>query len=241
MHADYFIGLDLGQTTDYTALAVVERPSAPAAAPESAVYLVRHLQRFPVGTPYTDIVPAVARLAATKPLAEQTIRLAVDHTGVGRPVVDLLRRTPMPVSLEPITITGGHSVVDANDGSKHVPKKDLVGCLLVLLQSRRLKIARMLPQADALVRELNNFRVKVTAAANDTFEGEGQHDDLVLAVALACWVAERFPRWNLPPDRRVPESLVARAPKGVFLTTWEEDEEGGPGLIANAPPGVFLT
>jgi hypothetical protein len=37
--------------------------------------------------------------------------------------------------------------------------------------------------------------VKITAAANETFAAwrEGAHDDLVLAVALACWHADRAP------------------------------------------------
>ncbi len=73
-----------------------------------------------------------------------------------------------------------------------------------------------------LVRELENFRVKITAAANETFGAwrEGQHDDLVIAVALACWLAEREPRWG---------------PDAIKSGSW-----GGPSFD-NAPPGVFLT
>jgi len=76
-----------------------------------------------------------------------------------------------------------------------VPKKELVTCLQVVMQSRRLRIARGLHEAALLVRELQQFQVKITTAANETFGvwREGQHDDLVLAVALACWWAERCP------------------------------------------------
>jgi hypothetical protein len=38
----YYVGLDLGQAADYTALAVVEQKSAD----EKAYYDVRHLQRW---------------------------------------------------------------------------------------------------------------------------------------------------------------------------------------------------
>jgi hypothetical protein len=40
-----------------------------------------------------------------------------------------------------------------------------------------------------LVKELMNFRVKITAHANDTYDAwrEETHDDLVLALAMACW------------------------------------------------------
>jgi hypothetical protein len=48
------------------------------------------------------------------------------------------------------------------------------------------------PETKILVRELGTFSVKITSAANETFESwrERDHDDLVLAVALAAWGAE---------------------------------------------------
>lgn len=122
---DYIVGLDLGQTTDNSALAVLERPVE--ASSKDAVYALRHLQRFPLGTPYTTIVPGVARIAGN-----QTLRgapLVVDQTGVGRPVVDMLRRTPGLARVVPVTITGGQALTQQEDGSYHVPKKELVTCL----------------------------------------------------------------------------------------------------------------
>ena len=49
------------------------------------------------------------------------------------------------------------------------------------------------PEAALLVQELLNFQVKVTTAGNDTYGvwREGQHDDLVLATAVALWFGER--------------------------------------------------
>jgi hypothetical protein len=84
-------------------------------------------------------------------------------------------------------------VVVPDGAGWHLPNKELVGVLQVLLQSRRLRVARSLPDAAAPVRELEAFRVKVTVAANETFEAwrERDHDDLVLAVAMAAWVGER--------------------------------------------------
>jgi hypothetical protein len=40
-----------------------------------------------------------------------------------------------------------------------VPKKELVAAVQVLLQSKRLHVARSLPDAPVLVRELENFKV----------------------------------------------------------------------------------
>jgi hypothetical protein len=190
MNPSYIVGLDLGQTADFTALAVLERPTALRKG-DSVVYAMRHLRRFALGTPYTEIVPAVAKLVDAPPLTGH-VSLVVDQTGVGRAVVDMFRRSAQ-CQVVPVTITCGQQVTETEDRCWHVPKKELVTSLQLLLQSRRLQIARTLPEAATLVRELENFRVKITLAANETFGAwrEGQHDDLVLAAALAAWQAER--------------------------------------------------
>ncbi len=191
----YVVGLDLGQTKDFTALAVLER-QAPLSDNDKPDYALRHLKRFALGTAYTDIVPAVATLRRTPALRDTP--LVVDQTGVGRAVVDMLRQSAGWVV--PVTITGGHAVTRADDGSFHVPKKELVTALQVVMQAHRLQIARGLPDAPVLVRELQQFQVRITASAHETFGvwREGQHDDLVLAVGLACWWAERMPPFEAP-------------------------------------------
>jgi hypothetical protein len=210
----YFVGLDLGQASDYTALAVLER-SRPADEPREETMLVRqhwcgmetvsrvrvpapkrektfalrHLERFALGTSYPAISERVVQLFAQPPLAGST--LVVDQTGVGRAVVDVIRRARPRATIRPITITAGHEVVPDGAGW-HVPKKELVSSLQVLLQTHRLQVARALPMAGVLVKELESFRVKITASAHETFEAwrERDHDDLVLATAQAAWVGE---------------------------------------------------
>src|SRR5262249_17008400 len=148
-----------------------------------------HLERFELGTPYPAIADRIVELFAEPPLAGAT--LVVDQTGVGRAVVDMIRQARPKATLRPITITAGHDVV-ADGAGWHVPKKELVSVLQVLLQSRRLQVARRLPMAGVLTKELETFRVKITASAHETFEAwrEREHDDLVLSVALAAWVGE---------------------------------------------------
>ena len=79
-------------------------------------------------------------------------------------------------------------------GAWQVPKEELTSILQVLLQARRLKISSRLEHARTLQTELQNYRVKITAApdAADASWREHEHDDLVLATALACWLGERF-------------------------------------------------
>lgn len=180
----FVVGLDLGQSMDYTALVVGERVTPG----KNASYHIRHIERFALKTPYPDIIRRVYTLFMMAPLHGQSY-LAVDATGVGLPVMDMLRSAKLiPVG---ITITGGQQIHrDGPDWS--VPKRDLVSTVQVLLQSHRLQVAKELPLASLLVQELLNFRVKISDTAHDTYGvwREGMHDDLVLAVALACWYGE---------------------------------------------------
>jgi len=104
----------------------------------------------------------------------------------------MLHRTGVRAKLQPITITAGHKSSPGEMGGWLVPKRELVSTLQVLLQSRRIKLAPGLPATKMLVRELLDFKVKITPAANETFGAwrEGAHDDLVLAIAIAAWVGE---------------------------------------------------
>jgi hypothetical protein len=188
----YILGLDLGQSQDYTALAVLEKTWT-ADPNHSGSYLshygVRHLRRWQLGTSYTRIIADLGDLVRRPPLCNPL--LVVDQTGVGAAVVDMVRQAQLPAALRPVLITAGHEAVQGDSGY-HVPKKELASLLQVLLQSRGLRIAPM-PERDLLGKELLAFRVKVTVAANETFEAwrERDHDDMVLAVALAAWVGER--------------------------------------------------
>ena len=49
----FFLGLDLGQAKDYTALTIIERPPG-----IPFKYHVRNLKRFPIGTSYPEVVLA---------------------------------------------------------------------------------------------------------------------------------------------------------------------------------------
>jgi hypothetical protein len=77
-----------------------------------------------------------------------------------------------------------------------VPKKELVSLLQALLRTERLKVAAGLPLAEELSCDLAAFRASVRMAGcgeEDVSWREREHDDLVLAVALAAWQGERNP------------------------------------------------
>jgi hypothetical protein len=196
----FYVGLDLGQAADFTALGVLERkePEQPEGAPpaqpngQRPTYELRHLERFPLGTSYPAVGDRVKELLEAEALASRTA-LIVDATGVGRPVVDLLRLGGLnPIG---VVIHGGEQTLrDERTGFLRAPKRELVSTAQVLLQTRRLRFAAEMPHVKTLVEELLKFEVKITEAGHDTYGSwrEGAHDDLVFAVALACWIAERF-------------------------------------------------
>jgi hypothetical protein len=127
--------------------------------------------------------------------------VVVDETGVGKAVVEMileaLRRAGVEGGLCGVTITAGSAVSLAAPARWRVAKKELASVLVRLFQSRRLEIAEV-PERATLVREAQEFTVRITPAGNETFESwrEGEHDDLVLALALACWAAEALDRFR---------------------------------------------
>jgi hypothetical protein len=97
MPTNYFVGVDLGQSRDYTAIAVVERRGVGGRMEirqlthaEDGVLRLRFLERVELGTPYPEVVERVVQVTRSRELAGRC-HLIVDGTGVGRPVVDLLR------------------------------------------------------------------------------------------------------------------------------------------------------
>ena len=198
----FYVGVDLGQIQDYTAVAVLEKKiefddtvlnggfrilsSKPSQS--KTKFNVVWLERFTLGTEYPIIVKRVATILEHPDLDRDT-KLIIDKTGVGVAVCDMFKAKDItPVG---ITITSGLEVTEKPDGY-HVPKKELVTSLLALFQSERLKIAEELELADVLKDELENFKVKTnTRTGNEQFEAwrATDHDDLVLAVALSVWYA----------------------------------------------------
>jgi hypothetical protein len=147
------------------------------------VYRVGYLERVPLGTPYPSIVAHVRSLLGRLPGAE----LVIDYTGVGRPVFDMFRIS----GISPIGVLITCGTTETHKGFIHdVPKLTLISRLQVLLHEGLLKIHKELLEAETLVRELQDFRCAFTAAGALTFNARsGQHDDLLLALAIAVWRA----------------------------------------------------
>src|SRR5687768_920726 len=92
-----FIGLDIGQRQDYTALAYIERHQRGS---EPATYRVRRLKRW-IGESYSGVI--VPELVDRLPAWGLTIDdvLVVDETGVGTAVVDMFCMARLPTVFAP--------------------------------------------------------------------------------------------------------------------------------------------
>lgn len=183
----FLVGLDLGQSVDFTAMVVLHRTTVVTQTETYREYNCPFIKRWPLGTTYPAIVEDLGGMLAKLP--EPPV-LIVDGTGCGRPVVDMLKKARLPVrSLAPTIITGG-----ATPGHvgfyRTVPKRDLVGAVMSVMHRGRLHIAKELPEAATLVRELRSFTAWITTAGNEKYEAAtdwrtNPHDDILLALALA--------------------------------------------------------
>jgi hypothetical protein len=187
------IGVDIGQAVDPTAIIVVEtyrpEPEHVDDKPEKH-HQIRWIEKVALGTSYLQVVERIAVVAERCVLIGHPVMI-VDATGVGRPVVDMLRKRTS-TSLRAITFTGGDKEKKTDAYSTRVPKRDLVTALEVVLQSRRLHVVPDCPLQEDLAAELQAFEVNLNARGHDTYDGaSGKHDDLVSALMLAIHHAER--------------------------------------------------
>jgi len=201
-----YIGLDLALTSDYTAIAIVDKGLTPkldpAGRPSYPGYLLNldtcnvtydlvHLERYSLGTNSIEVVRKVKEMIGGPAFFNRDYQILPDSTGMGRPIVDQLRLAKL--HLIPIVITAGSEETN-KDGFCHVPKRELISNISIMLDNHELRADKFLPNRQILIDELKAFKLKISLAGNDTYEAwrnEGAHDDLVLAAAMAAYWAKR--------------------------------------------------
>jgi hypothetical protein len=147
-----------------------------------SVYRVHHLERLPLKTPF----PAqVARVQYIKSRLPRDAALVVDDTGVGKGIGDMFEE----IGLSPVRVSIVHGLDTHINGSRvTVPKATLVSTLVARMHGGELFVHESLKEWPVLRRELLNFRPEMTRSGVETWNARsGEHDDLVLALALAVW------------------------------------------------------
>ena len=214
------LGLDLGQQRDYSALVVSERvhriiPRIPRESsflhhddgPEvEDVYMVRHTQRWRLGTPYTAVIDDVAELMR-RPDLDSSL-LVFDRTDVGGAVADLVdkvwREGRMWRGERPygsagctprgITFTAGFAAHGAAEGylfDETAHKGDVIRRMTMLLSGARLTLPPGLPNGPQLEKELRAYTIKQHKKTGNEYteaKRESDHDDMVIALALSVWI-----------------------------------------------------
>jgi hypothetical protein len=221
------VSVELGSTSEPSAVTVVERTVEPtgersirrmmragepvmtAVEEVTASYQVRHLRRFSAPYKYVSVAAHVAEVVDhfTECLC------VVDITRTGRPTYSMIRnavkRNTLAARLTyfPVTVSFQAGGVTHSTGSGFVcPRRDLVSTSLNLFEAGTLQIAGGLELSSLLVEEFVSFRP--SRDPREDLEGWriGKNDDLVLAVSLACWVAETYVRRER--YRAIPEAAA---------------------------------
>jgi hypothetical protein len=166
-------GLDIGRYTDRTALAVMDE----------AVVTEVH------------IVPSVAfreQAQVLEPLMRRLDLVAVDGTGMGLGLLELLRARDLPVV---DVIIGGRNgaprIIRDGRGNKagvraiSVGKIHLLGRLLGLVHAREITVAPWCCHRSELKAELGEMSASFTRRGGLSIQARKGHDDLALALSLA--------------------------------------------------------
>jgi hypothetical protein len=213
------VGVSLGHRHERTAISVTERAFVPTGERFNHVtydergwerhqtrehlateYRVRHLEHHGPPSRYASVAGRIPEIL--REIGRDSIVLA-DITTCGRPGYSLilselshaLEGTSLRFKHCPITVSGiAGGVSKSPDVGQIVPRRDLISATQILFDEGQLKIAEGLALAGTLRDELLAFKPK--ADKPDDLEGwrERPHDDLVLAVAVSLWAAERFLR-----------------------------------------------
>lgn len=215
-----YLGLDLGQRRDHSALASVHLTFTDAGrCPLSFAnrfrpgLMVKTIERFPLGTCYDDLHDIVLERiraidkASAQPFRDATAKtLIIDAGGPGPPVVDRLRNSaPRSLRIKPVIITGGKGANNLTGGYTGIPRRTLISDVLIALNSGTLRCDGNDPGWPIFRSELLTLRGDTTQP-ND----HDAHDDVVLAVALAVNAAIR------DTPELVPNSPEARRDRVVY-------------------------
>jgi phage FluMu gp28-like protein len=194
---EYFIGLDLGRRQDHSALVILERSVRAVNTRYIDAYTkwethltVRQAKQWKLGTAYGAVAEEVSRIFH-KVVSLGPATLVMDQTGVGDAVHEMIREHLRGAKFEGVNITQDL-------------KRDMYAAIETALEKGLLSIAPSCLAAAALKQELLTVEIRRIGQGYKfgAFEKDA-HDDLVMALALACW-RERFGKPNPIPHQRLP-------------------------------------
>lgn len=181
------IGVEIGQKREPTAICVTEIDERRIETRLVNHWVVRHLERLPLGTSYPAVAKRLSEVSSgIRQKGGRRPYLYVDATGIGQPIIDLLRdETTRIGNITPVYFSHGDQR-SQEGGEIRLGKAYLVSRLQMLLQTARLHMPRT-SEAERLAQELLDYEIQVDERANDRYGAfrVGTQDDLVTALGLA--------------------------------------------------------
>lgn len=176
----YVIGWDIAKHTDFSVITAIDLDTMRDGIPTPHVcYFERFNQlRYDL---QMDRVAFVSAMYGGAPVL-------LDSTGIGDPIYDSLSSRMPPVPVFPYVLGNSAS------------KVRLIQNLSVSIQSKAISY----PKIPILISELESYQYTITPAGSFSYSApEGEHDDTVISLALAAWIAQHQ-TW-MPPARFVVE------------------------------------
>jgi len=157
----FFIGVDLGQKVDHSAIAVVRK--------DGDIVSLVHMKRFKLGTEYGVVLGYVKLLQRSLQIVR---RVYIDQTGVGEFFVEQSRK---------------EGVKDVKGVILSLPEKENV---MVCMKRKMEKGELRIPYDSELINEINVERYEQTQTNQTKFSHpNGTHDDRLWALALAVYAS----------------------------------------------------
>lgn len=185
------IGVDIGQRREPSGLCVAEHDLRKEDGSDILHYMIRHLERLPAGTQFPKIADRVSEVASgVYRKTRERPHLLLDVTGLGSPVVDLIREASKDYGrISEVYFTHGDQCTEEMVSGRSVVrlgKAYLVSKLQTMLQTARLHLPKN-EQTDILRRELMDFEIEIDEKANERYGAfrVGAHDDLVTALGMS--------------------------------------------------------
>ena len=161
------LGIDLGSRADHTALVWLDG------------WNVVRAERWPLGVEYRDIIEQLL------PLIEKADCVGVDGTGLGDPIVSLLREKRPGIFS--VRFTGGmRARRDGHDW--YTSKSILTNGVYQAMARGKLKVTCPEPGREQLRCEMLNFSQKAAKHGRSKYEAGQGHDDLVAALSIAVFL-----------------------------------------------------
>jgi hypothetical protein len=198
----FVAALDVAQQADWTALVVLELTYAPNNHKKLDEIRLVGLERWQ--KLYPDTLEELGVIFSEETLKRRTI-LATDATGPGLHLYEDMVRDEALIScvgkerITPVVITPGQN--EGRDGKfRMVPKHLLITRLQSAIRRRQVRVPRKLPLYNILESELEGYEMKLSEGSkrvtffNNPRDGGPEHDDTILALAIAWWRANYKPK-----------------------------------------------